>query len=162
MFDTRVHRLLGRVAVLGRNRIALTATVVVGLDQLTKPLAPLMRVGAVLPLRNRGLLLGLAGGNRFALALVMLVVLAGCARPVLRRVHAGTLSPVAAGLLFGGAVANLIDRAALGSVRDFIVIGHAIVVNVADVAVVIGLVLYALAPRVAGTRTGLATVEAHN
>ena len=160
MFATRVHRVLGVAGVGGR--VTLTAAAVVGVDQITKPLAPLMHAGAVLPLRNRGLLLGLGGGNRFALALVMLVVLAGCARPVLRRVYAGTLPPVAAGLLFGGAIANLIDRAALGSVRDFIVIGHAIVVNVADVAVVIGLVLYALAPRAARPIPGLAAVEAHN
>ena len=39
-------------------------------------------------------------------------------------------------------LANLADRAVLGSVRDFIVIGHTIVVNVADLAVAIGLVIY--------------------
>ncbi len=45
--------------------------------------------------------------------------------------------PVA--LTVAGAVSNLVDRAVLGSVRDFLVVGS-VVINVADVAVIIGLV----------------------
>jgi signal peptidase II len=140
-----------------RRRVTLTAAAVVGVDQATKALAPLTRSGAVLPLRNRELLLGVVGGNRVALALLMVAVLVGFGRHVVRRVQTGTLSPVAAGLLVGGAFANLTDRAVLGSVRDFIVIGHVMVVNVADLAVAVGLVLYARAHYGARPVTGLAT-----
>jgi signal peptidase II len=130
MFSTSAHR------------VTVATAAVVGVDQATKALAPLMHSGAVLPLRNRELLLGIVGGNRVALALLMVAVLVGFGRHLMGRVSSGALPPVAAGLLVGGALANLVDRAVVGSVRDFIVIGHVMVVNVADLAVAIGLVLY--------------------
>jgi lipoprotein signal peptidase len=127
------------------HRLALAAAGVVAVDQATKALAPLTHNGAVLPMRNRDLLLGVVGGNRVWLALLMAALLVGFGRHLIARVRTGTLPPVVGGLLVGGGLANLVDRAVLGSVRDFIVIGHAVVVNVADLAVALGLVLYACA-----------------
>jgi signal peptidase II len=139
-------------------RVALAAAGVVAVDQATKALAPLTHNGAVLPMRNRDLLLGLVGGNRLWLALLMAALLVGFGRHLLSRVRSGTLPPVAAGLLVGGALANLADRAVLGSVRDFIVIGHAVVVNVADLAVALGLVFYAYANLTARPKTNTVAV----
>jgi signal peptidase II len=69
---------------------------------------------------------------------------------------------VALGLIFGGAVGNLIDRIALGAVTDFLVVDVGIwplnpwpAFNVADAALVIGVGLMALdmiwPPKVATT-----------
>jgi len=48
------------------------------------------------------------------------------------------------GLLVGGAASNLVDRALSGSVRDFIRAGD-VVFNPADIAIIAGLVAYAIA-----------------
>jgi signal peptidase II len=59
----------------------------------------------------------------------------------------GRVSPLPAGLILGGAVGNTIDRAVSGAVHDFLAIGQVVVINVADVAVVAGLVLVSLPMR---------------
>lgn len=43
-----------------------------------------------------------------------------------------------AGLLIGGALGNLIDRFRLGFVRDWILVGNTSILNLADIAIVIG------------------------
>jgi len=52
---------------------------------------------------------------------------------------------IAVGLIYGGAIGNLVDRVALGKVRDFIELHLGFVrwpaFNVADVSIVIGIVL---------------------
>ncbi len=113
------------------------------MDQATKALAPFWHQPSVLPMRNHDLLLGFVGGNRVGLVLLMAALLTAFGRHLMQRVRAGALPPVTAGLLVGGALANLADRAVLGSVRDFFVIGNTIVVNAADLAVALGLVAYA-------------------
>lgn len=162
MFGSHAHQILrpdGRRSAGRMHRVALAAASVVAVDQATKALAPLTHNDAVLPMRNRDLLLGVVGGNRLWLALLMAALLVGFGRHVISRVRTGTLPPVVGGLLVGGGLANLADRAVLGSVRDFIVIGHAVVVNVADLAVALGLVLYACA-NVAANRPTTATAAA--
>lgn len=52
------------------------------------------------------------------------------------------------GLVFGGALGNMYDRFALGFVRDWILIAHRSIANVADIAILIGcfgLLIYFLA-----------------
>lgn len=54
---------------------------------------------------------------------------------------------VSAGLVFGGALGNLYDRIFLGFVRDWILLWHRAIANIADFAVVIGcasLLLFAI------------------
>jgi hypothetical protein len=46
-------------------------------------------------------------------------------------------------VLVGGALSNLVDRLLLGAVRDFLAVAH-VVVNLADLAVLAGLVGYGL------------------
>jgi lipoprotein signal peptidase len=46
-------------------------------------------------------------------------------------------------LVIGGSLSNLMDRLLLGAVRDFLAIGH-LVINLADLAVVAGVLGYGL------------------
>lgn len=45
---------------------------------------------------------------------------------------------LSAGLVFGGALGNLYDRVFLGFVRDWILLWHRAIANIADVAVLLG------------------------
>ncbi len=56
----------------------------------------------------------------------------------------GTLYPLAFGLLVGGAVGNLIDRVAHGSVTDFVALPRFWIFNVADVCITAGVVVLGL------------------
>lgn len=61
-----------------------------------------------------------------------------------RRYWGGRLGIVALGLVFAGAVGNLIDRIHLGYVVDFIDLTYWPVFNVADSSVTIGLIIIAV------------------
>jgi lipoprotein signal peptidase len=129
-------------------RLAGVVAVVVLVDQLTKLAAGIVGpLGSLIyPVRNHALSLELAHGGRWpetaamALGLVAAVVITG------PRTAPSPVRAVAAGLLIGGAASNMVDRAVFGSVHDFLVVGP-IVVNVADLAVVAGLFLFALSRR---------------
>ena len=71
--------------------------------------------------------------------MVMLLGVIAAAVYVGRLMGAGKLSGWVAGLLLGGASANFIDRAVSGSVHDFLATTW-VVFNVADVAVLVGLI----------------------
>jgi signal peptidase II len=142
--------------------LALGAAVVV-LDQLTKAvvlayLAPGLHVDVVPGLltltlvMNPGLAFGLLGGVppgwRWVVALLSLIALGVLARVALRVLPGGSrLDQVAVGLIFGGAVGNLIDRMRFGAVVDFVDVHlhgyHWPAFNVADSAITIGVVLLA-------------------
>jgi signal peptidase II len=109
--------------------------------------------------RNSGVAFGIGQGTGFpyyvfslvAVAVILWMFLGGRAR--------GTLRQVALSLILGGAVGNLWDRLRSGEVVDFIEIGfrgwHWPVFNVADSAVTVGVILFALGwsaadPEVAG------------
>lgn len=151
------------------------AAVVVGLDQITK-FAALDRLPAGVPVpvlddwlsltlvMNPGLAFGLLGtvptAWRWVVALLSIVALAALARVALRVLPTGGwLGRLAVGLIFGGAVGNLVDRARFGAVVDFIDVywraWHWPAFNVADSAISVGVVLLAL--RLLGDRTPAAT-----
>jgi signal peptidase II len=91
---------------------------------------------------NHELSLGIAGASvPTLLALMALAVLAfgGYTAQLARQ---GRMSGWVPGLLIGGALSNLADRLMAGAVTDFIPVGH-IVFNVADLAVILGVVLFA-------------------
>ncbi len=54
------------------------------------------------------------------------------------------INKIALGLVLGGTAGNLIDRVSLGFVRDFIDIGPWPIFNVADSAVVVGVIVFAV------------------
>ena len=137
---------------------------VVALDQVTKAivlshLEPGMHVVVVSSfvnltlVMNPGLAFGLLGGVpigwRWVVALLSLIALGVLTRVALRVLPEGSrLDHVAIGLIFGGAVGNLIDRVRFGAVVDFVDLHvhgyHWPAFNVADSSITVGVTLLAL------------------
>ena len=144
--------------------VLLLAGAVVALDQITKAVAlerlplgvPVTVIDGWLALTlvlNPGLAFGLLGsvpqGWRWVVAALSLVALAVLARVALRVLPAGGWTGrLAIGLIFGGAVGNLVDRARFGAVVDFVDVywhgWHWPAFNVADSAITVGVALLAL------------------
>ncbi|HUP16763.1 MAG TPA: signal peptidase II [Acidimicrobiia bacterium] len=121
--------------------MAVGVTVVLVADQTSKGWAHTFPWAE--PVANPDLALGVAGGKPFLLTTVMIIALAVFGRHLIRKVHTGQLSVAVAALLLGGAAGNLIDRALLGSVRDFIPTPW-LIFNLADVALLAGVIGYFL------------------
>ncbi len=144
--------------------VLLLAGAIVVLDQITKAIAlarlplgvPVPLIEGLLSLTlvlNPGLAFGLLGtiapAWRWVVAALSLVALVVLARVALRVLPAGGWpGRLAIGLIFGGAVGNLIDRARFGAVVDFVDVywraWHWPAFNVADSAITVGVVLLAL------------------
>jgi signal peptidase II len=92
---------------------------------------------------NRGVAFGLAGGAGVGLVLLTAVALAVIA-VVFGRDPERRGMWVAAGLLAGGALGNLIDRLVAGEVTDYVAVGSWPPFNLADVAITAGVVLMVL------------------
>ena len=92
-------------------------------------------------LENNGAAWNMFAGDRIFLIVVSSVfVLLLCSFYFMER-KSGTLFHIGAGLIFGGAIGNLVDRIFIGYVRDFIQFDfwqRFPVFNVADVALTIG------------------------
>jgi signal peptidase II len=129
----------------------LVALIVVALDQVSKFfIRANMNLGQSIPEEgffritygtNTGGVFGLFANQAFLITLTAIVgvaaILVYSRYPLFNRV----LVRIALGLLLGGAVGNLIDRIRLGEVVDFIDVGAWPVFNVADSAVVVGVIL---------------------
>lgn len=129
----------------------LIALIVVALDQVSKFfIRANMNLGQSIPEEgffritygtNTGGVFGLFANQAFLITLTAIVgvaaILVYSRYPQANRV----LVRVALGLLLGGAVGNLIDRIRFGKVVDFIDVGAWPVFNVADSAVVVGVIL---------------------
>ena len=102
--------------------------------------------GAVLPhqtvLTNADLSLGIAGGEPWLLVGLMAAGVVAASTTSTWALRTGRVPWWPVALLLGGAIGNLVDRAAYGSVRDFVPLGP-IVINAADVAVLMGLLTVA-------------------
>ncbi len=132
---------------------AALAIAVVALDQLAKALveANLVtgeRVGVLGPLEltlshNSGVAFGLASGGGEVLILFSLAAL-GAVGYLFARDPARSGMWVAVGLLAGGALGNLIDRVFEGAVTDYVDFLAWPPFNLADVAIVAGVLLLAL------------------
>ena len=140
----------------------LTALLVVVADQLSKMwIRSNLVVGQSLPetgffrlthIQNTGAAFGLFQGHSFALsivALVGIVVLLLYALFIYRRfpILDNRLGKLALGLVLGGTVGNLIDRLHLGYVTDFIDVGFWPAFNIADSAIVVGVIMLAYSLR---------------
>jgi signal peptidase II len=131
-------------------RAGVLAATVLGLDQLTKHtigtgIAPgqvTHIIGSVVELvhvRNTGVAFGLLSGSGGVVLIFTLLALGVLlsflvARPERRGLWIPT------GLLIGGAIGNLIDRIARGSVIDFVKLPHWDAFNVADIAITFGVI----------------------
>jgi signal peptidase II len=94
------------------------------------------------------MLSGMPAGWRWVVALLSIGALAILAMVGLRMLPGGGwLTPLALGMIFGGAVGNLIDRARFGAVVDFLDFYwrayHWPAFNVADSAITVGVALLA-------------------
>jgi len=139
---------ISKAIVLGRLPLGVQIPVVDGLLALTLVLNP-------------GLAFGLLGSVpsawRWMVAALSLVALAVLARVALRVLPAGGWAGrLSIGLIFGGAVGNLVDRARFGAVVDFVDVHwqgwHWPAFNVADSAITVGVALLAL--RLLNDRSG--------
>jgi signal peptidase II len=133
----------------GRTTIAAVAVaaIVVALDQLTKAAVrgglelgerhDLIAGIRLVNVRNPGIAFGfLADGGA---VLVVGTALALLALVLFFATHTGRpLVWLPTGLLLGGAIGNLIDRAREGSVTDFVKLPHFPAFNVADMAITFG------------------------
>jgi signal peptidase II len=95
---------------------------------------------SLLRLENAGSALGFLQGMLVWVFVAMLgmVLLMIYGRRIL---GAGWIAAIAIGLQAGGALSNLVDRVAFGSVTDFIDIGVGIAFNPADMALLTGMLL---------------------
>jgi signal peptidase II len=145
-------------------RVAAIAAVVVVLDQITKLIAldrltlgaPVVLVEGFFALTlvmNTGLAFGLLAGIppgwRWVVGVLSLGALVVLLRVALRILPSGGWrEQCAIGLVFGGAVGNLIDRARFGAVVDFVDVYHYgyhwPAFNAADSAISVGVALLAL------------------
>ena len=144
--------------------VLVIAGAVLALDQVTKyvvlarlvPGAPVVVLDDLLNLtlvRNPGLAFGVLAGVplawRWVVATLSIAALLVLGRLALRMLPAsGWLGRLSLGLIFGGAIGNLIDRARWGSVVDFIDVYwksyHWPAFNVADSSISVGVTLLAL------------------
>ena len=123
------------------------AAAVVAADQLVKALArrltaPAALIPGVIGLRyseNTGMAFSLLSRHTWLLALLSAALIAA-GWLILRRYRLGRLSRVAAMLMLGGAVGNLIDRAFVGHVVDMfeVLLFRFAIFNVADMALTVG------------------------
>jgi signal peptidase II len=134
-------------------RTALTLGVVVLLDQLSKarvratlergsedPIFPALKLVNV---RNEGVAFGIdAGGTTIVLVIVAFALLALIL--YFARHSAKKLMWLPTGLLLGGAIGNLIDRIREGAVTDFLKLPAWPAFNLADVAIVAGVLALVL------------------
>jgi signal peptidase II len=145
-------------------RVVTIAGAVVVLDQILKlivldrltPGVPLVVVPGLVSLTlvlNPGLAFGLLAGVpaswRWVVALLSLLALVVLLRVALRILPSGGWREQSAiGLIFGGAVGNLIDRTRFGAVVDFVDVHfrgwHWPAFNVADSAITVGVGVLAL------------------
>jgi lipoprotein signal peptidase len=142
-----MHPSASRHGQAGR-RSTTAALLVVSVDQATKLGVGLLtgghRQGLLVPLRNTDFSLGLAGAPTPVELLVMAAGIVLIAAYGIRLVRNGLLPACVLGLGVGGALSNCTDRLLLGSVRDFLAIGH-LAVNLADLAVLVSLLGFTIA-----------------
>jgi signal peptidase II len=134
-------------------RAAIVALVVIGLDQLSKhTLGTWIRPGQVRHLvpgvklvyeRNTGVAFSFLAGTGALVYVVTLLALGGLVAFMLIR-PTRRLLWLPTGMLVGGAVGNLIDRVARGSVIDFVKLPHWPAFNVADMSITFGVIILVL------------------
>lgn len=145
-----------RLRTAGRLRGFLAlAAVIVALDQATKALVranlavgetwpegwELIRIGHV---RNTGAAFGILQGAGDFLVIAPLVAIGAITFYLLSLPGHSRWYPVSLSMILGGAIGNLIDRVRLGAVTDFIDPTHYPLFNLADSAIVLGVILMAV------------------
>lgn len=126
-----------------------------GLDQVSKWLVrDAMDLGQSIPIisslmsltyiENRGAAFGIMAGGRVLFIALTFLLLAFLLWYRHQNKHQSFLLEISTGLIIAGALGNLIDRIAKGSVTDFIDFHFFPIFNVADIAVTCGVFLMAV------------------
>jgi signal peptidase II len=163
---------------------AIVALCVVFLDQLFK-----LWIRSTLPLggrieiwpgwvhlshsQNSGAAWGMMSGQRWLLILVSVGVSVFIVKMANELAPRGVLSTSALGLIFGGAIGNLIDRICFGAVTDMIDLDTPVeilrtfpVFNIADSALTVGVILlmidFLLRRETDSTKSRIQNPESHN
>lgn len=148
MADWRVGRPVGPLSFFG---LAIVVATVV-LDQIAKLVAvaqlPMGSAIELLPIltlyrvENTGIAFSFLSGSGMPLIVMTLVIVVIVLWFWVRSTDGGLLAATGFALIVGGAIGNLIDRARLGSVVDFLLLHFGertlFVFNVADVALTLG------------------------
>ena len=163
--EPRDSQRLAAVGFAGSRRLILViVTTVVVLDQATKALVreivPLHASISIVPglldlthVRNTGAAFGILNATDFpfksaVMAMVAAVALLAIATYAVRSTSHGRTAQIGLGLILGGAIGNLIDRAMTGYVIDFVDVYwrsyHFWAFNVADAAITVGAALLVL------------------
>jgi lipoprotein signal peptidase len=116
-----------------RRTVGIASTGVLVADQATKGLSAVVTTRY----RNPDFALGLGTAPRLVMIALIAALIVVVAQRLVVAAERGRVPALAAGLVIGGAVGNLIDRVLFGAVHDFVAIGP-IVANLADVAVLVG------------------------
>jgi signal peptidase II len=134
-------------------RAAIVFLVVIALDQLSKhTLGTWIKPGQVRHVipgltfvyeRNTGVAFSFLAGTG-ALVYVVTIVALGCLIAFMLMRPTRRLLWLPTGMLVGGAVGNLVDRIARGSVIDFIKLPHWPAFNVADMSITFGVIILVL------------------
>jgi signal peptidase II len=132
--------------------LVVAALTTLAVDQLSKaltriflPKGSVVSIGGVLKLRqvrNPGTAFGVIQGEPWPLFLLSIAVFFFLLLVLWRWGGPGSrFFQMGMGLIIGGALGNIIDRIALGAVVDFIDFGFWPVFNLADMAIVVGVIM---------------------
>ena len=94
--------------------------------------------------RNYGLIANFPVPQPVIIVITTLLIVALVIFWAKRRLHASYAAYAALGLLLGGALGNLFNRIAFGYVFDWILLFERSVINVADIAITLGIILLLL------------------
>jgi signal peptidase II len=127
-------------------RVAIVTLGVLVLDAATKAAAFALASGdfgepAIFPIKNPDFLLGVASAAFPIMLAISSVGILGFGGYTAWRAVSGALPAWIPALLIGGGLGNLADRILFGAVHDWLNLGK-VVVNLADVAVLVGLFGY--------------------
>lgn len=110
------------------------------IETLTKSYVIIDKVFSIKYVTNTGAAFSLFENNIFVLILISLIILV-LAYNLSFSFKSNKINNITFGLLYGGILGNLIDRVFYGYVRDFISIFIFPVFNIADMAIVCGIIL---------------------
>lgn len=153
--DRRASERAGQRLTHRLGRFLLVATIVVVLDQVTKAVVRAsLHPGETWPegwdlihfshIRNSGAAFGILQGASEFLVVAALVGVGAITFVLLTLPAHSRWYPLALSAVLGGAVGNLIDRVRLGHVTDFIDPTHYPAFNIADSAIVLGVIAVAV------------------
>src|SRR3954447_1117037 len=122
----------------------LVGAYVIVVDQIAKAAVAGMHSAAIIPARNPGFITGWSPVSASVVIALTMVVLLGFIAVVGRWAVQIGIPPLIPTLVGAGMAAHAIDRIRFGSVRDFLSTGW-LIIDVGDVAVVIGLIALGVA-----------------